>query len=186
MTATDTTTAGRGADGLAPRPGAGTVESGATVSVGMTVNGRQERREVEPRTLLVDLVRDALGLTGTKVGCDTGQCGACVLSIDGRSAKSCGVLAVQADGAAVRSIEGGGEDGELDALQQELWNAHGTQCGFCTPGLVMSLRDLLARNPDPDEDEVRAWLDGTLCRCTGYLSILRAVRAVADRSADGS
>jgi aerobic carbon-monoxide dehydrogenase small subunit len=178
MTATDAPATGTRAAGTA----ATTTPGGATVPVSMTVNGRRQRLHVEPRTLLVDLLRDVLGLTGAKVGCDTGQCGSCVLEIDGRSAKSCGVLAVQADGAAVRSIEADGADGELDALQEELWASHGTQCGFCTPGLVMSLRDLLARSPQPDEQEIRAWLDGTLCRCTGYLSIIRAVLAVAGRT----
>jgi carbon-monoxide dehydrogenase small subunit len=155
-----------------------------TVPVAVTVNGRRERLEVEPRTLLVDLLRDALGLTGAKIGCDTGQCGACVVSLDARSVKSCGVLAVQADGGAVRTVEAAGPEAELDPLQDALWAEHGSQCGFCTPGLVMSLRDLLARNPDPDEAEVRSWLDGTLCRCTGYLSILRAVRTAADRTGE--
>jgi aerobic carbon-monoxide dehydrogenase small subunit len=150
-----------------------------TVPVALTVNGTRERHEVEPRTLLVDLLRDTLGLTGAKVGCDTGQCGACVVSLDGRSVKSCGVLAVQVDGSAVRTVEEGGPDAELDPLQDALWAEHGSQCGFCTPGVVMSLRDLLAQHPDPDEAQVRAWLDGTLCRCTGYLPFLRAVRTVA-------
>lgn len=155
-----------------------------TLPVSLTVNGQRQQVEVEPRTLLVDLLRDALGLTGAKVGCDTGQCGACVVSLDARSVKSCGVLAAQADGAAVRTIESGGPDAELDPLQEALWAEHGSQCGFCTPGVVMSLRDLLSRNPDPDEAEVRSWLDGTLCRCTGYLPFLRAVRAVASQGGD--
>lgn len=154
--------------------------------VTLTVNGNQAELDVEPRTLLVDLVRDNLGLTGAKVGCDTGQCGACVLSLDGQSVKSCAVLAVQADGGAVETIEAAGPEAELDPLQQALWDRHATQCGFCTPGLVMSLRHLLSRTKQPDEREVRAWLDGTLCRCTGYLSIVAAVQAATGSLADGT
>jgi carbon-monoxide dehydrogenase small subunit len=150
------------------------------VPVTLTVNGHQQRLHVEPRTLLVDMLRDRLGLTGAKVGCDTGQCGACVVGVGGRSVKSCGVLAVSAEGEDVRTIEADSADGGLDALQEALWKTHGTQCGFCTPGLVMSLRDLLGRSPRPQEDEIRTWLDGTLCRCTGYLSIVRAVQTLAD------
>jgi aerobic carbon-monoxide dehydrogenase small subunit len=152
------------------------------VPVALTVNGQREQHAVQPRTLLVDLLRETLGLTGAKVGCDTGQCGACVVSLDGRSVKSCGVLAVQLEGSVVRTVEEGGPDAELDELQEALWSEHGSQCGFCTPGVVMSLRDLLAQNPDPDEAAVRSWLDGTLCRCTGYLPFLRAVRTVAGGS----
>lgn len=158
---------------------AATTRPDETMPVALTVNGDRRVVEVEPRTLLVDLVRDTFGLTGAKIGCDTGQCGACVLQLDGRSVKSCGVLAVQCEGGAVRTVEAGGPEADLDPVQQALWDEHGTQCGFCTPGLVMSLRDLLSTDPDPDEATVRSWLDGTLCRCTGYLSILRAVKAAA-------
>jgi carbon-monoxide dehydrogenase small subunit len=132
--------------------------------------------EVEPRVLLVDFLRDDLGLTGTKVGCDTGQCGSCVVHLNGTSVKSCEVLALQANGADVTTIEGVNVNGDLHALQEALWAKHGLQCGFCTPGVVMSLLDLLAQNPSPTEHEIRAWLVGNLCRCTGYQSVVRAVQ----------
>ena len=147
--------------------------------VSMTVNGDAASADVEPRLLLADFLRDALGLTGTKVGCDTGQCGSCTVLLDGRSAKSCSVLAVQADGGEVTTIEGSNQQSGLDALQAALWEQHGTQCGFCIPGVVISLRELLSRNPAPDEAEVRAALAGNLCRCTGYHSIVRAALSVA-------
>jgi aerobic carbon-monoxide dehydrogenase small subunit len=145
----------------------------------LTVNGRQVEADIEGRVLLVELLRDRLGLTGTKVGCDTGQCGSCVVHLDGVSVKSCAVLAVQAGGTEVTTIEGIGAVGELTALQQALWDKHGLQCGFCTPGMVMSLLDLLARNAAPDEAEIRSWLAGNLCRCTGYHSVVRAVQELA-------
>jgi carbon-monoxide dehydrogenase small subunit len=145
----------------------------------MTVNGDPVDADVEPRTLLVDLVRDVLGLTGTKVGCDTAQCGSCLVKMDGRAVKSCSVLAVQADGAEVATIEGIGADGALTAVQQALWEQHGVQCGFCTPGVVISLLELLERNPHPGEDDIRSWLTGNICRCTGYHSIVRAAVAAA-------
>jgi len=145
-----------------------------------TVNGQPAGADVEPRELLVDLLRDKLGLTGTKVGCDTGQCGSCVVHLNGLSVKSCAVLAIQADGAEVTTIEGIGESGELDGLQAALRDAHGTQCGFCTPGMVLSLRELLSTNPEPDETEIRTWLAGSLCRCTGYQGVVRAVLGMAE------
>ena len=167
------------------RPGPPTTAADLAVPVELTVNGQPARVEVEPRALLVDVLRDRLGLTGTKVGCDTGQCGACVVSLDGRSVKSCGVLAVAAGGSEVRTIESvASPDGGLTPLQEELWKTHATQCGFCTAGLVMSLEELVSRTSQPDEAEVRAWLDGTLCRCTGYLSVLRAVQALTAGTAE--
>jgi carbon-monoxide dehydrogenase small subunit len=146
---------------------------------GLTVNGVPVGADVEPRVLLVDLLRDVLGLTGTKVGCDTGQCGTCVVHVNGVSAKSCAILAVQADGADVTTIEGLNGPGELSPLQEAMREVHGTQCGFCTPGMVLSLTELLRRTPRPNEDEIRTWLTGNLCRCTGYHSVVRAVLKVA-------
>ncbi len=148
-------------------------------TVSMTVNGRQVSGEVEARTLLVQFLREQLALTGTHVGCDTSQCGACVVHVDGQSVKSCTVLAMQADGAEVATIEGLAEDGELHPMQQAFHEHHGLQCGFCTPGMIMSALDLVSRNPDPSEREVREWLEGNLCRCTGYHNIVTAVRAAA-------
>ncbi|HEX4225488.1 MAG TPA: (2Fe-2S)-binding protein [Pseudonocardiaceae bacterium] len=142
----------------------------------LTVNGTPVTADVEPRVLLVDLLRENLGLTGTKVGCDTGQCGSCVVHLDGRSVKSCAVLAVQARGTEVVTIEGvSPADGGLNSVQQALRDAHGTQCGFCTPGMVMSLLELLEVNPTPDEQEIRVWLTGNLCRCTGYQRVVSGV-----------
>jgi carbon-monoxide dehydrogenase small subunit len=144
----------------------------------LTVNGVRVGADVEPRVLLVDLLRDTLGLTGTKVGCDTGQCGTCVVHVNGVSAKSCAILAVQAEGADVTTIEGINGPGELNPLQAAMRDLHGTQCGFCTPGMVLSLMELLRRNASPDEHEIRTWLTGNLCRCTGYHSVVRAVLRV--------
>ncbi len=148
-------------------------------TVTMTVNGRQVSGEVEPRTLLVEFLREGLGLTGTHVGCDTSQCGCCVVHVDGRSVKSCTMLAVQADGAEVTTIEGLAADGQLHPLQQAFHENHGLQCGFCTPGMIMSSLELLQRNPDPTEAEVREWLEGNLCRCTGYHNIVKSILAAA-------
>ncbi|HFD15275.1 MAG TPA: (2Fe-2S)-binding protein [Rhodospirillales bacterium] len=148
-------------------------------TVTMTVNGRQVSGEVEPRTLLVEFLREGLGLTGTHVGCDTSQCGCCVVHVDGKSVKSCTMLAVQADGAEVTTIEGLATDGQLHPLQQAFHENHGLQCGFCTPGMIMSSLELLQRNPDPTEAEVREWLEGNLCRCTGYHNIVKSVLAAA-------
>lgn len=153
-------------------------------SVSMTVNGKPVSGEVEGRTLLVEFLRDGLGLTGTHVGCDTSQCGACVVHINGESVKSCTSFALACDGAEIRTIEGmANEDGSLGILQQAFQDNHGLQCGFCTPGMVMSAADLLRRNPDPSDTEIRDWLEGNLCRCTGYHNIVRSIRAAADTMA---
>ena len=151
------------------------------VRISVTVNGVTQRHEVEPRLLLVHFLREVLNLTGTHVGCDTSQCGACTVLVDGESVKSCTMLAVQADGAVIRTIEGLASTGALHPLQEAFWQEHGLQCGFCTPGMIMSAYDLLQRNPDPTEAEIRTGLEGNLCRCTGYHNIVRAVRSAADR-----
>jgi carbon-monoxide dehydrogenase small subunit len=148
-------------------------------SVSMTVNGQAVTREVEPRTLLVDFLRQHLDLTGTHVGCDTSQCGACVVHVDGASVKSCTVLAVQAQGADVTTIEGLARNGELHPMQAAFREHHALQCGFCTPGMIMSAIDLLKHKPDPSEEEIREWLEGNLCRCTGYHNIVKAISAAA-------
>jgi aerobic carbon-monoxide dehydrogenase small subunit len=150
------------------------------VRVNVSVNGREHDVEVEPRLLLVHLLRDTLGLTGTHVGCDTTNCGACTVHLNGEAVKSCTVLAVQADGAEVRTIEGMADGDTLHPLQEAFWNKHGLQCGFCTPGMIMAAADLLARNPHPTEEEVRRGLEGNLCRCTGYHNIVQAVLEVAE------
>lgn len=151
-----------------------------SVSVSLSVNGKPVTVEVEPRTLLSQLLRDQLGLTGTHVGCDTSHCGACVVHIDGVSVKSCATLAVQCDGAAIVTIEGLAKGDELHPVQTAFREHHGLQCGFCTPGMVMSVVDLLKVNPKPSETEVREWLEGNLCRCTGYHNIVKAALAAAD------
>jgi len=153
-------------------------------TISLRLNGRTVTADVEARTLLVELLRDRLGLTGTHVGCDTSQCGACVIHVDGRSVKSCTMFAVEADGREVTSIEGLANDGELHPMQAAFHENHGLQCGFCTPGMVMSAVDLLRRRPDATEQEIRAWLEGNLCRCTGYHNIVKAVQAAA-KSARG-
>ncbi|MFQ6022165.1 MAG: (2Fe-2S)-binding protein [Acidiferrobacterales bacterium] len=150
-----------------------------SVTVSMTLNGNAVSAEVEPRTLLVQLLREQLRLTGTHVGCDTSQCGACVVHVNGRSVKSCTMLAAQADGADVTTIEGLAKNGELHPMQEAFREHHGLQCGFCTPGMVMSALDLVASNPDPSEQEIREWLEGNLCRCTGYHNIVKAIKAGA-------
>jgi len=146
-----------------------------TVPVSFRVNGVEHHLEVEPRLLLVHALRDHLGLTGTHVGCDTSNCGACTVHWDGSPVKSCTVLAVQADGAEVTTIEGLGSEDQLHPLQEAFWNDHGVQCGYCTPGMIMAAAALLADNPSPSETEVRHALEGNLCRCTGYHNIVRAV-----------
>ena len=148
-------------------------------SVSMTVNGQAVTREVEPRTLLVEFLRQHLDLTGTHVGCDTSQCGACVIHVNGESVKSCTMLAVQAQGAQITTIEGLAKNGELHPMQAAFREHHGLQCGFCTPGMIMSAVDLVKRNPDPSEQEIREWLEGNLCRCTGYHNIVKAIKAAA-------
>ena len=147
--------------------------------VSLTVNGKPASAEVENRTLLVQLLREKLGLTGTHVGCDTSQCGACVVHVDGRSVKSCTILAVQCEGANVTTIEGLAVDGKLHPMQEAFRDNHGLQCGFCTPGMVMSALDLVSRNAEPSEREVREWLEGNLCRCTGYHNIVKSIQAGA-------
>jgi carbon-monoxide dehydrogenase small subunit len=148
-------------------------------TVSMTVNGKSATGNVEGRTLLVQFLRDQLGLTGTHIGCDTSQCGACVVHVDGKSVKSCTLLAVQANGTKVTTIEGLASNGELHPMQAAFKEHHGLQCGYCTPGMVMSAVDLASRNGDPTEQEVREWLEGNICRCTGYHNIVKAVQTGA-------
>lgn len=147
--------------------------------VEMTVNGRKRSAEAEPRTLLVHFLRDQLGLTGTHVGCDTSQCGACVVDVDGITTKSCTMFAVQCDGAHVTTIEGVGNEGAYHPVQEGFWEEHGLQCGYCTPGMIMSSISLLERNASPTEEEIRHELEGNICRCTGYQNIVRAVQHAA-------
>jgi len=151
----------------------------AHAHVSIEVNGTEYQREVEPRQLLVHFIRDEVGLTGTHVGCDTSNCGACTCHLDGEAVKSCTVLAVQADGARVTTIEGLGTEDALHPMQTAFWEQHGLQCGYCTPGMIMAATDLLQRSPDPSEHEVREALAGNLCRCTGYHNIVKAVLAAA-------
>ena len=148
-------------------------------TVSLEVNGRAVTAEVDPRTLLVDLLRRQLRLTGTHVGCDTSQCGACVVHVDGRSVKSCTMLAVQAEGARVTTIEGLGSEGRLHPVQAAFRECHGLQCGYCTPGMIMTAVALLQEHPDPSEAQVREHLEGNLCRCTGYQNIVRAILSAA-------
>jgi carbon-monoxide dehydrogenase small subunit len=148
--------------------------------ISLTVNGAQRQLDVEPRRLLVQALREDLDLTGTHVGCDTSQCGACTVHVDGKAVKSCTMLAVQADGATVTTIEGmATSSDELHPLQTAFWEKHGLQCGFCTPGMIMTAADLLARNSDPSDEEIRDAIEGNICRCTGYQNIVAAIRAAA-------
>ena len=147
--------------------------------VSMTVNGKVRKGNVEPRLLLVHFLREQLLLTGAHVGCDTSQCGACVVSVDGKTTKSCTLLAVQADGSEVQTIEGLAQDSAYHPMQEGFWEQHGLQCGYCTPGMIMASLDLLRENPAPDDDAIRKGLEGNLCRCTGYCNIVRAVRRAA-------
>jgi len=151
-----------------------------SVTVSMTLNGKQVSADVEPRTLLVQYIREHIGLTGTHVGCDTSQCGACVVHVGGKSVKSCTMLAVQAEGADVITIEGLATNGELHPMQAAFRENHGLQCGFCTPGMIMSALDLVKNNPAPSDGDVREWLEGNLCRCTGYHNIVKSIRAGAE------
>jgi carbon-monoxide dehydrogenase small subunit len=151
------------------------------VNVSLTVNGKKVTGKAEPRTLLVQFLRETLGLTGTHVGCDTSQCGACVVHIDGASVKSCTILAVQCEGKKVTTIEGLAKDGKLHPMQQAFHENHGLQCGFCTPGMIMSAANLLADNPSPSEQEIREGIAGNLCRCTGYQHIVNAIQHAARR-----
>ena len=150
------------------------------VPIDITVNGRRYEREVEPRLLLVHFLRDLDNLTGTKVGCDTSQCGSCTVLLDGKAVKSCTCLAVQADGMSVTTIEGLAQGEQLHPIQESFWNAHGLQCGFCTPGMILTSHELLSKNPNPTETEIRDGLEGNFCRCTGYQNIVKAVRQAAD------
>jgi aerobic carbon-monoxide dehydrogenase small subunit len=147
--------------------------------VATTVNGQRREHEVEPRLLLVHYLRDVVGLTGTHIGCDTSQCGACTIHVDGKAVKSCTMFAVQAEGKHITTIEGMAKDGELHPLQQAFWDEHGLQCGFCTPGFIMAASYLLSQNPNPTDDEIRQGLEGNLCRCTGYVNIIKSVQAAA-------
>jgi aerobic carbon-monoxide dehydrogenase small subunit len=149
------------------------------VPITVKVNGRPLQREVEPRLLLVHFLRDVAGLTGTKIGCDTSQCGACTVLLDGVATRSCTCLAAQADGSEVTTIEGLATDGKLTSLQEAFWNKHGLQCGFCTPGMVFAAHEILRRNANPTPEQIRQGLEGNLCRCTGYQNIVRAVQEAA-------
>lgn len=148
-------------------------------AVNVTINGTAHSHEVEPRLLLVHYLRDVLGLTGTHVGCDTSSCGACTILMNGKSVKSCTLLAAQADGASLQTVEGLAQDGKLHPIQEGFWEEHGLQCGFCTPGMMMTALDLLQRNPDPSEEQIRMGLEGNLCRCTGYQHIVNSIQHAA-------
>ena len=148
-------------------------------TINVTVNGASHQNEIEPRMLLVHYLRDALGLTGTHIGCETSLCGACTVLVDGQAVKSCTLLAVQTDGSKVTTIEGFAAEGKLHPVQQGFWEHHGLQCGYCTPGMIVAAAQLLERNPDPTEEEIRHGLEGNLCRCTGYQHIVQAVQCAA-------
>lgn len=154
------------------------------VSVGVTVNGKESCAEVEPRTLLVHYLRDSLGLKGTHIGCDTSQCGACTVMVNGDAVKSCTMLAVQADGAEITTVEGLGTVKNLHPIQQGFWEEHGLQCGYCTPGVMMAMVALLKENPNPTDEEIRIGLEGVICRCTGYQFIVNAVKYAAKLMAE--
>jgi aerobic carbon-monoxide dehydrogenase small subunit len=156
------------------------VEPVTSKTISVEINGEVYEREVETRRLLVHFIRDDVDLTGTHVGCDTGNCGACTIQLNGQAIKSCMMLAVQADGASLRTVEGLGADGELTALQQSFSDHHALQCGYCTPGMLMSASHLLEQNPHPTEEEIRKALQGNICRCTGYVNIVEAVKAVGE------
>ena len=151
----------------------------------LTVNGVPHEVRAEPRALLVHVLRDQLGLTGTHIGCDTSQCGACTVHVDGKAIKSCTMLAVQADGSEIKTIEGLADGDDLHPMQTAFWEKHGLQCGFCTPGMIMTAVDLLSRNPDPTDDEIRHAIEGNFCRCTGYQNIVAAIRHAAETIRSG-
>ena len=158
-----------------------------TEHIALVVNGQPREGEVEPRRMLVQFLREDLELTGTHVGCDTSQCGACTVNVDGKAVKSCTMLAVQADGSTVQTIEGlAGADGTLHPLQQAFWEKHGLQCGFCTPGMIMAAADLLTRDTEPSDEEIRHAIEGNICRCTGYHNIVAAIRAAAVAMREGA
>jgi carbon-monoxide dehydrogenase small subunit len=149
------------------------------MNISVTINGKNYSHDVEPRLLLIHYLREVVGLTGPHVGCETSLCGACTIEVDGRAVKSCTMFAVQANGSNVVTIEGLAANGKLHAMQEAFWNEHGLQCGFCTPGMIIASKQILDRNPDPTEDEIRHGLDGNVCRCTGYQHIVNAVKAAA-------
>lgn len=153
----------------------------AKIPITVTINGQAHQAEVDPRLLLVHFIREEVGLTGTKIGCDTSQCGACVVMMNGSTVKSCTCLAVQADGADIMTIEGLATDGDLHPIQEAFWDNHGLQCGYCTSGMIMTVVELLQRNPHPTSGQVRAGLEGNLCRCTGYQNIVKSVLAAAEK-----
>ena len=153
--------------------------SGGVRGIKVNINGVEYKRDVEPRLLLVHFIRDVAGLTGTHVGCETSNCGACTVIFNGKSIKSCTMLAVQADGARIETIEGLAQDGSLHPIQQAFWDNHGLQCGFCTPGMIMQAYWMLKENPDPTDDEIKLGLSGNLCRCTGYQNIITSIRSAA-------
>lgn len=150
-------------------------------TITITINGTQHTNEIEPRLLLVNYLREHLGLTGTHIGCDTSQCGACTVLVGGQAVKSCTVLAVQADGATITTIEGFDQAGQLHPLQEAFWEKHGLQCGFCTPGMILTAYQLLQENPNPSEAEIRHGIEGNLCRCTGYQNIVRSIESAAEQ-----
>ncbi len=156
------------------------------MNVSMTINGEAVSREVEARTLLVHFIREDLDLTGTKIGCDTSQCGACTIHVNGKIAKACTLLAAQADGADITTIEGLAENGEHHPMQTAFWENHGLQCGYCTPGMIMASAAFVRDNPGASEDDIRHYLEGNICRCTGYHNIVKAVKQVADAAAGGA
>lgn len=161
---------------------ASVTSAAATVPIEVTINGNAITSNVEPRTLLVHFLRETVGLTGTHIGCDTTSCGACTVHLDGLPVKSCTVLAVQADGQNVTTIEGIGSEANLHPVQEGFWEEHGLQCGFCTPGMIMAAVSLLEQNPDPSDDEIRHGLEGNICRCTGYQNIVKSVRWAAEKN----
>jgi carbon-monoxide dehydrogenase small subunit len=156
------------------------------MQITVTVNGVTYTHDVEPRLLLVHFLRDVLNLTGTHIGCDTSQCGACTVLMNGKAVKSCTIFAVQADGAEITTIEGLARDGQLHPVQEGFWEKHGLQCGYCTPGMIMTAVDFLQRNPNPTEEEIRHAIEGNLCRCTGYQNIVRAIQYAAEKMRSGS
>lgn len=149
------------------------------MKINLTINGKQYSPDVEPRLLLIHYLRDVAGLTGSHIGCETSLCGACTIELDGKAVKSCSMFAVQADGAKLTTIEGLAQDGNLHGMQEAFWNQHGAQCGFCTPGMIMASKQILDRNANPTDEEIRHGIEGNLCRCTGYQHIVNAVRAAA-------
>lgn len=164
----------------------GNGKSGGKHTVTATVNGAEQTREVDPRMLLVHFIREELGLTGTHIGCDTSHCGACTVLLDGTPVKSCTVFAVQADGAAIETVEGVAAGAELHPIQEGFWEKHGLQCGYCTPGMIMTTKELLDRNANPSEEEIRFAISGNLCRCTGYNKIVEAVQYAAAKLREGT